>query len=316
MLSGCARKAERNERHTEWSNMSPVIAVNHLVKRFGDVTAVDDISFAVQEGQCFGLLGPNGAGKTTVIEVLEGIQRPTHGEVEYFGRQMNPRELYQQVGIQFQHTSLQDHLTVRDTLRLFTAFYDRPMAEQALIRLCALADFADRDTRALSGGQRQRLLLALALVNDPKIVFLDEPTTGLDPQARQHFWSLVEAIKGQGKTILLTTHYMEEAETLCDRVVIMDQGRLVVEGSPPDLLAQHFDGVLVHMDDTPVPDDLMQRYQGTHVQGQVRFQTPAVETLLADLMQARVSLHHLQIQAPNLNDLFLKLTGRALRTGG
>lgn len=296
--------------------MTPVIAVNQLVKRYGDVTAVDGISFAVQEGQCFGLLGPNGAGKTTIIEILEGIQRPSSGQVAYFGQQLRPRELYQQVGIQFQHTSLQDHLTVRDTLRLFAAFYDQPMSEQELIRLCTLDDFADRDTRALSGGQRQRLLLALALVNDPTIVFLDEPTTGLDPQARQHFWVLVDAIKRRGKTVLLTTHYMEEAESLCDRIVIMDKGRLVAEGSPSDLLAQHFDGVLVHMDDTQVPDDLMQRYQGVHIQGQVRFQTSKVEALLADLMQARVSLHHLQIQAPNLNDLFLKLTGHALRTGG
>ena len=296
--------------------MTPVIEVQNLVKRYGSVSAVDGVSFAVPEGECFGLLGPNGAGKTTTIEVLEGIQKPTQGQVRYFGRQVAPRHLYQDVGIQFQHTALQDHLTVRDTLRLFAAFYERSLTLDELIELCALAEFADRDTRALSGGQRQRLLLALALVNDPRIVFLDEPTTGLDPQARQHFWGLVDGIKARGKTILLTTHYMEEAESLCDRIAIMDHGRLIAEGAPAELLAEHFEGVLVRMDDTRVPAALMDRYQGVHAHGEVRFQTPSVDTLLSELMAANVSLHHLQVQAPNLNDLFLKLTGHALRAGG
>ncbi|MEX0584835.1 MAG: ABC transporter ATP-binding protein, partial [Natronospirillum sp.] len=167
--------------------MQPVIVVQNLSKQYGTLQAVDDISFVVPEGSCFGLLGPNGAGKTTTIEILEGLQKPTEGEVRYFGRLIPPRQLYQDIGIQFQHTALQDRLTVRETLRLFTAFYTRAVPEAELVDWCALGEFVDRDTKSLSGGQRQRLLLALALVGDPKLVFLDEPTSGLDPQARQHF---------------------------------------------------------------------------------------------------------------------------------
>lgn len=293
--------------------MEPVIKVESLTKRFRDLIAVDQVSFSVPEGVCFGLLGPNGAGKTTTIEILEGIQRPTSGHVLYFGRAMQARELYQDIGIQFQHTALQDRLTVRETLRLFQAFYDHPLPLEDLIALCALEDIITRDTRRLSGGQRQRLLLALALVNDPRLVFMDEPTTGLDPQARRHFWALVEAIRARGKTILLTTHYMEEAEHLCDQIAIMDRGRIIARGAPEALLREHFSGVMVRMDDARVPADLLARHAGWHQDGQLCFQTEQVETLVTELIAAGVSLHHLQVQAPNLNDLFLQLTGNALR---
>lgn len=294
--------------------MTSVITVDTLVKRYHSVTAVAGISFSVAPGICFGLLGPNGAGKTTTIEILEGIQKPSSGEVLYFGRSMASRQLYQNIGIQFQHTALQDNLTVRDTLKMFAGLYEQPLPIEEVIELCSLEAFTQQDTRRLSGGQRQRLLLALALINDPGIVFLDEPTSGLDPQARQHFWELVETIKAQGKTVILTTHYMEEAELLCDDIVIMDQGQIIAQGAPSDLLAQHFDGALVCMDyATGVPDSLLARYRGQRQGQRLEFQTDQVNHLLSDLIAAGVTMHHLEVQAPNLNDLFLKLTGQALR---
>lgn len=293
--------------------MEPVIEVVSVTRQFRQLTAVDQVSFAVPEGACFGLLGPNGAGKTTTIEIMEGIQRPTKGHVLYFGRAMQARQLYQDIGIQFQHTALQDHLTVRDTLRLFAAFYQRCMPLEDLLSLCALHEFADRDTRALSGGQRQRLLLALALVNDPRIVFLDEPTSGLDPQARQHFWALIESIRARGKTIIMTTHYMEEAQQLCDDIAIMDRGRIIARGAPDALLAEHFSGAIVRLDDVSVSESLLARYGGERQDSRLQFHTTEVEALIAELIRQGVPLRHLEVQAPNLNDLFLQLTGYALR---
>ncbi|MFY0665771.1 MAG: ABC transporter ATP-binding protein [Natronospirillum sp.] len=295
--------------------MQPVISVSHLVKQYQSVVAVDDISFQVTEGSCFGLLGPNGAGKTTTIELLEGILQPTSGSILYFGAPLHARELYRDIGIQFQHTALQDYLTVRETLRLFSSFYEQTLPITELVELCSLQEFVNRDARKLSGGQRQRLLLALALVNDPKVVFMDEPTTGLDPQARHNFWDLVTAIKARGKTVILTTHYMDEAQTLCDQIAIMDQGRIVATGAPEALLAEHFAGVLVWLNDTPVPPELLARYGAQQRSGRLQFQTASVDALLAELIQAQVSLDSLQVQAPNLDDLFLKLTGSELRAG-
>ena len=190
--------------------MPDIIEVSHLVKHYPAVKAVDDISFSVRQGECFGMLGPNGAGKTTTVEIMEGITSATHGTVHYQGEPMGAR-FRSEVGIQFQSTALQDFLTVRETLHLFRNFYPRGMLLEELAKLCALEDYLDRDARKLSGGQRQRLLLALALVNDPVLLFLDEPTTGLDPQARHNFWGLIRDVKARGKTVILTTHYMEEA---------------------------------------------------------------------------------------------------------
>ena len=211
--------------------MSPLLSVNDLVKDYPGVRAVNGVSFAVTPGQCFGLLGPNGAGKTTTLEILEGITDADSGEILYRGR---PRDdgFRQAIGIQFQHTALQEFQTVRESLQLFASFYEcgRPLDE--LIELCNLGELLERDTRKLSGGQRQRLLLAIALVNDPELVFLDEPTTGLDPQSRRNFWYLVEGIKGAGKTVLLTTHYMEEASVLCDEIAVIDRGQVIEQGAP------------------------------------------------------------------------------------
>src|SRR5215470_12022700 len=225
---------------------TPILEVRNLVKVYPAATAVTGISFSVREGICFGLLGPNGAGKTTTIEIMEGILPPTSGEVRYRGAPLGPR-FHEEAGILFQKTALQDFLTVRQCIGLFRGLYDRGLAVDEALRLCALEKLAGRDNRKLSGGQLQRLLLAIALVNDPAVLFLDEPTTGLDPQARRNFWELVQSIKAQRKTIILTTHYMEEAELLCDAIAIMDNGKIIAQGPPRRLLHEHFAEVMLEL---------------------------------------------------------------------
>lgn len=289
-----------------------VIEVNNLVKSYKGVQAVDDVSFAINQGHCFGLLGPNGAGKTTTIEIMEGIIKATSGQVLYSGKAIG-EDISQQIGIQFQSTALQDFLTVQETLNLFTSFYDNTLPHQQLIELCDLKDFLDRDNRLLSGGQRQRLLLALALINDPEIIFLDEPTTGLDPQARRNFWQLIKNIKAQNKTVILTTHYMDEAEQLCDDVVIMDSGKIIESGTPHQLLAKHFQNVFIYLPKTQVPQVLIERHQWTIDHDRVEISTQHVEETISLLIAAQVPLDGLQVKSPNLDDLFLKLTGHSLR---
>ena len=291
--------------------MTDILSVHHLVKRFKNLTAVNDISFTVHQGQCFGLLGPNGAGKTTTIEMMEGINKPTSGEVRLFGEPAD-RRAYERVGIQFQNTALQDFLTVRETLKLFASFYPTTLPQDELIALCSLGEFLNRDTRRLSGGQRQRLLLALALINDPDLVFLDEPTTGLDPQSRRNFWELVQGIKGRGKTIVLTTHYMDEAQVLCDDIAIMDQGRIIERGSPEVLLGRHFDGVMVHLPRSAAEGRTLP-FKVLEVDDRLEIQTAQVDKTVQQLTEAGIPLEGLQVKSPNLEDLFLKLTGHALR---
>ena len=197
-----------------------IISADSLVKHWGKVKAVNGLSFDVTEGECFGLLGPNGAGKTTTLEMMEGLTPADQGSVMFRGRTLD-KEYPNHIGIQFQNTALQDFQTVRESLALFARIYPQTVDLEELITLCQLDEFIDRDVKKLSGGQRQRLLLAISLVNNPSLVFLDEPTTGLDPQSRRNFWSLIESIKQAGKTVLLTTHYMEEAEQLCDRIALL-----------------------------------------------------------------------------------------------
>jgi ABC-2 type transport system ATP-binding protein len=292
----------------------PILEVRQLVKQYPNVNAVDGVSFAVPEGICFGLLGPNGAGKTTTIEVMEGILQQTSGEVRYRGELLGPR-FREEAGILFQKTALQDFLTVRQTLSMFRGLYDRGLDIEEVIRLCALEKLADRDNRKLSGGQQQRLLLAVALVNDPSILFLDEPTTGLDPQARRNFWDLIQSIKARKKTIILTTHYMDEAEILCDDIAIMDRGHIIARGGPRQLLQEHFEEVLLELPRHDFPDEA--RHLVTKViesADRVEIATQDLETTLRALMDARVSLKNLRIRPPNLEDLFLDLTGKELRT--
>lgn len=289
-----------------------VIDVEALTKVYNDVKAVDGIDFSIHKGQCFGLLGPNGAGKTTTIEIMEGIIKPTSGRVKYYGK-LAQSDISQQIGIQFQHTALQDFLTVQETLDLFTSFYESTLPHSQLIELCDLSEFLDRDNRLLSGGQRQRLLLALALINDPDIVFLDEPTTGLDPQARRNFWQLIQNIKANNKTIILTTHYMDEAEQLCDEVVIMDKGKIIETGTPHQLLNKHFSDVFIYLPKEQVTFALIEQYGWKLVGERVEIATTQVESTLTMLMKEEVSLDGLHVKSANLDDLFLKLTGHSLR---
>lgn len=298
--------------------MTAIIEARGLVKTYAKakVQAVAGVSFAVPAGICFGLLGPNGAGKSTTIEILEGVARPTAGEVLFKGETIHfgasAKQYRDKVGIQFQSTALQEFLTVRENLRFFAALYPKTRPEAELIRVCRLEEFLDRDTKKLSGGQRQRVLLAIALINDPEIVFLDEPTTGLDPQARRNFWELVRGIKAEGKTILLTTHYMEEAYELCDTIAIMDHGKIIAQGSPQNLLAEHFNESVIEL-----PSELI-----APLMGRMAFQnrgelselvTPDVAASIDALRDAGVPLSRLRVRPPALEDLFLKLTGKELR---
>ena len=292
--------------------MAAILEVRDLVKQYPKVRAVDGVSFAVPEGICFGLLGPNGAGKTTTVEILEGLLRPTSGEVGFRGAALGAG-YRERIGIQFQHTALQDYLTVRENLNFFAALYQKTAPLQQVIESCRLADILDRDTGKLSGGQRQRVLLAIALVNDPELLFLDEPTTGLDPQARRNFWDLIREIRAHGKTIVLTTHYMEEAYTLCDDIAIMDHGRIIARGSPKRLLSEHYNDVVVELpqaalngrSDWPFP--LVQRGE------QVEIMTADVNATVGALLSAGISLAELKVRPRSLEDLFLQLTGKELR---
>ncbi len=293
--------------------MSVVLEARHLRKLYPGVVAVDDVSFQVPEGSCFGLLGPNGAGKTTTVEMIEGVTRPTAGEVYYFGRPADAR-FREEAGIQFQDTALQDYLTVRETLELFRSLYDRRANLEHIIDECSLRDLVSRDNRKLSGGQRQRLLLAVALVNRPRLVFLDEPTTGLDPQARRNFWELVRRIRADGTTIVLTTHYMEEAQVLCDRIAIMDEGRIIAGGSPDALLRERYRNVIIELPAADAPDGLggiEHRLRDTD--GMIEISTDDVNEVLRQLAARTRGLNRMKIRQPNLEDLFLDLTGHSLR---
>lgn len=293
--------------------MADIITVQGLSKNYGTVHAVDDVSFGISEGICFGLLGPNGAGKTTTIEIMEGITAPTAGHILFRGKPLD-QSFRQKVGIQFQTTALPEFITVRETLTLFSAFYPHPRPLDDVIRLCALDDILDRDNRKLSGGQRQRMLLALAIIPTPEIVFLDEPTTGLDPQARRNFWDLINRIKAENTTVVLTTHYMDEAQLLCDRIAIMDRGKILEIDTPDNLLAKHFDGVLITLPNTDEIAKLKNLPEGAELCGdRLELQTNTVDHSIRDLLEAKISLEGLSIHKPNLEDLFIKLTGTNLR---
>ncbi|HRD66891.1 MAG TPA: ABC transporter ATP-binding protein [Candidatus Competibacter sp.] len=294
--------------------MLALLEARHLVKHFRGTKAVDGLDLSIPTGCCFGLLGPNGAGKTTTVEMLEGIQQPTSGIIRYRGEPLGSR-FREDIGIMFQATALQDYITGRENLRMFGSFYRRTLPLAELIDACALGEFLDRDTRKLSGGQRQRLLLAIALINDPELIFLDEPTTGLDPQARRNFWELVHRIKARGKTLLLTTHYMEEAYQLCDEIAIMDHGRIIAQGTPRELLAAHFDDVVLQLPQTDFPDPpLPPSLTVMHCRDTVEIFTRDVNAAIKELISHDISLARLQIRPRTLEDLFLELTGRELRT--
>ena len=293
--------------------MEVVLDVQGLKKSYNGVQAVRGVSFTVSGGQCFGLLGPNGAGKTTTVEIMEGIRKPTGGDILYRGRPLS-RRFRDEMGIQFQTTAVPDYLTVGEILMLFASFYSKTVPLEEVAEICSLTEFMDRDSRKLSGGQRQRMLLAVALVNDPEILFLDEPTTGLDPQSRRNFWHIVDTIKARKKTIILTTHYMEEAYILCDEIAIMDQGQIITQGSPKRLLEKHYQGMLVSL-----PEEVFEtagdKLTWPHYrQGdRIEIHTTDVSETLAFLTGKGVDLSRVEIRSQTLEDLFLDLTGRELR---
>ncbi|MGH8442799.1 MAG: ABC transporter ATP-binding protein [Nevskiaceae bacterium] len=292
--------------------MGAILEVRDLVKQYPKVRAVDGVSFEVPEGVCFGLLGPNGAGKTTTVEILEGVVHPTAGEVRFRGAAMSAG-YRERIGIQFQHTALQDFLTVRENLDFFSKLYRATAPMDQVIARCRLAELLDRDTGKLSGGQRQRVLLAIALVNDPELLFLDEPTTGLDPQARRNFWDLVREIRQEGKTIVLTTHYMEEAYALCDELLIMDHGRVIARGSPKRLLSQHYNDVVIELPGAALNGRSDWPFAVTLRSEMAEIMTADVNATVATLLSAGVSLAELKVRPRTLEDLFLELTGKELR---
>lgn len=297
--------------------MEIILETRKLTKRYKDLVAVDGLDLSIPKGLCFGLLGPNGAGKTTTLEMIEGILPPDGGEIFYRGRPVDA-EFRENMGIQFQATALPDKLQVGEVLKLFASLYRKHADIDELRKLCDLDEFWTRDASQLSGGQRQRLLLALALVNDPDIIFLDEPTTGLDPQARRKFWDLARIVKSRGKTIVLTTHYMEEAYELCDEIAIIDHGRVIAQGSPDSLLREHFQGLSIRI---PKSSSFTASSLTSACECEVFEQVEAFEVLTENpdatmraLLELRVPLQGIQIRSRNLEDLFLKLTGKGFNT--
>jgi ABC-2 type transport system ATP-binding protein len=294
--------------------MSTILQVSDLIKRFGSLTAVNEVSFQIREGSCFGLLGPNGAGKTTTIEMMEGIKQPDGGTIRYRGEPLGD-QFRNEAGIMFQTTALQEFITVREVMRQFSRFYPHSASIDDLAERYALNEFLDQDTRRLSGGQKQRLLLAMAMINQPKILFLDEPTTGLDPQSRRNLWDQVQQVREKGATILLTTHYMEEAYELCDEIAIMDHGRIIAHDAPDALLAAHFDDVVVQIHADDIPRDIGEReFQAVYRNDNAHILTGDVNKTVEHLLHFNIPLNRLRIRARNLEDLFLELTGRELRT--
>ncbi len=293
--------------------MPIALEAKNLVKQYPGVLAVDGVSLSVEEGICFGLLGPNGAGKTTTVEIMEGVTPATSGEVHYYGKPAGSK-FREEAGIQFQSTALQQFITVKETLEMFRNLYDRQADLDQVIDDCSLRDLLDRDNRKLSGGQLQRLLLGIALVNNPRIVFLDEPTTGLDPQARRNFWDLISRIRSGGTTIILTTHYMEEAQFLCDEIAIMDVGKIIMQGSPETLLKQHYKNVIIELPIDEFDGDLDGiEHRTLETQGIIEIETDDVSASLQQLAARTSGLNGMKIRQPNLEDLFLDLTGHSLR---
>jgi ABC-2 type transport system ATP-binding protein len=305
--------------------MDAAIVIEGLVKRYGDLVAVDGLDLDVQRGECFGLLGPNGAGKTTTVEILEGLNEPTSGKVEILGRtwDRNPDELRARIGVALQETKLFDRLTVEETLRVFTAFYDeRTIPVETLLAEMQLEEKRATWVMKLSGGQRQRLAVALGLVGDPEVLFLDEPTTGLDPQSRRALWDTIAALRSRGKTVVLTTHYMDEAERLCDRIAIVDHGKLIALGTPAQLIDRIGGAHLVEITTTPpLPPEALADVRGvraTRVLGDglaLSIDEPhvALPALIARMVERGAQPTRLVSRTATLDDVFLTLTGRSLR---
>jgi ABC-2 type transport system ATP-binding protein len=308
------------------AHQGTALRVRNLRKAYQDVVAVDGLDLEVYSGECFGLLGPNGAGKTTTIEICEGLNTPDDGEVLVLGRRwgQNDRELRELLGISLQETQFSEKLTVEETIQLFRSFYREGASPSAVIAMVQLQEKTRSRVGQLSGGQKQRLALACALVGDPELLFLDEPTTGLDPQSRRQLWELIEGFKADGRSILLTTHYMDEAERLCDRVAIVDHGRRIALGTPGELIAQlRAEHVLEFAlaGNTSVDEELLRQIDGVCAadrrNGTYRLQVEelhrAMPALLSELRRQGAQLAELRTHSATLEDVFVSLTGRHLR---
>jgi len=308
---------------------SPIQCTNLRKTYDGKVEAVRGISLQIEAGQCFGLLGPNGAGKTTTIEILEGLLAPTSGEVRILGHTWNdnPRQLREWIGISLQETRLSEKLNVRETIELFASFYSEPRPAAEVLEDLELTEKSDAWVGKLSGGQKQRLAVATALVGNPRILFLDEPTTGLDPQSRRQLWDIIRAFQKKGGTVLLTTHYMDEAERLCDRLAIVDHGQIIAEGTPSDLIDRlgghhvvefQIDGngdANGHETDLwrALPSVESVRHEEDMFCLNVREPHLTIPALLAAINQQGHQLEHLSTRQASLEDVFVQLTGRHLR---
>ena len=303
-----------------------VIEVDSLYKHYGEIKAVDGISFRVDKGEVFGMLGPNGAGKTTTVEISEGLRVADSGKVSVLGMDVArvPADVKQQIGVQLQTPSVLPRLTVVEIIGLFSGFYRRSRPIDDILEMLALSESRKVLVKDLSGGQQQRLSVAMALVNDPEIAFLDEPTTGLDPQARRDLWTVIEDMRRRGKTVFLTTHYMEEAERLCDRVAVVDHGNIIAMASPGDLITESFDEKAIQFDMTTPPDEgALRALPGvTNVaidtEDVVVYSDNIPATMsallqLADEAGLTDQLNDLHVRQATLEDVFLKLTGRKIR---
>ena len=303
--------------------MQVVVEVEKLVRHYGSLAAVDGVSFSVKAGEIFGILGPNGAGKTTTLEVIEGLRKPTEGRVSVFGLDVEKHaaKIKARIGVQLQASSYYDYLGLAEILALLGSFYPKRRAPKTLLEQVGLADKASRRVRQLSGGERQRFAVAASLVNDPELVILDEPTTGLDPQARRDLWSLVGEVRERGATVLLTTHYMEEAEAMCDRLAIMGGGRILAVDSPRNLVRQIEGSYAVRLA-TAAPlgrevlagldgrVELVQADENNAYLLRTKNDPQALQAILAEITNSGAVLERLEITPVTLEDVFLKLTGR------
>jgi ABC-2 type transport system ATP-binding protein len=306
--------------------MSNIVHVEGLRKTYGETVAVEEVSFEVHEGEIFGMVGPNGAGKTTTIECLEGLRKPDQGTIRILGvdPQRESHVLRERTGIQLQQSNLPDRMKVWEALDLYSSFYPKTIDWKELLAQLGLEEKRNAPFAKLSGGQKQRLFIALALLPDPQLVFLDELTTGLDPQARHAIWDLVRDVRARGKTVFLTTHFMEEAERLCDRVAVLDHGRIVALDTPTalihDLEAEervifNLDGTLPTDFERALPDAVYLQVEGQQVtiHGKNGRQVPLVSKVVNLLTEQGVVFHDLRTEQPNLEDVFLSLTGREMR---
>lgn len=304
--------------------MKNVVSCAAVSRNFGSFTALEDVSFKVREGEIFGVVGPNGAGKTTLLNCLEGLDRPSSGHVEVLGCDpiKDQYSLAQQIGVQLQSAALPPRLTVQDALELYSAFYERPRPWRELLKDLGIKDKANARVDRLSGGERQRVFVALALINRPQLAFLDELTTALDPQSRRNMWDTVEHVRDSGATVVLTTHYMEEAERLCDRVAIIDHGRLIALDTVTSLIQQHAGDTTAKLilsaspsaefDLNGVPGVTSARTEGRELT--IRGAADGLQGVLAALEAHRITVTSMSTTTPGLEDVFLALTGRHITT--